>query len=238
MINRPTSRKLETGGLRKVGLVEAWMYLVIFILGFGVFVNVQAHVRERPAREKRQRREAAMEQVANTTSALACIMCGAVPNLRDHGCVARWDIAEISLPRSQYRANGFAAWGWAAQVFVGNASRAEARCKHRHQDRLAAERCAMQMLRRQQVSERTSTIEGLPRSAWFAMVAEHGYRCFYCRERFTFDKLEREHKTPIARGGANRSSNIVPSCKPCNRRKGTQTAEEFRAVLDAESGSV
>ncbi|MGI6609422.1 MAG: HNH endonuclease [Limnochordia bacterium] len=36
-----------------------------------------------------------------------------------------------------------------------------------------------------------------------------------------------EHLTPVARGGSNRVSNLGLACEPCNREKGTMTAEDF-----------
>lgn len=40
--------------------------------------------------------------------------------------------------------------------------------------------------------------------------------------------LHIEHITPRARGGSDRVSNLTLACEPCNTRKGTQTAAEFR----------
>jgi hypothetical protein len=36
-----------------------------------------------------------------------------------------------------------------------------------------------------------------------------------------------EHVVPKSRGGSNRVSNLAIACKPCNKKKGTLTAEEF-----------
>lgn len=53
-----------------------------------------------------------------------------------------------------------------------------------------------------------------------------GKRCFYCSEE---KPLQKEHKTPRARGGKEDSDNIVGACSDCNLQKGTLTAEEFLA---------
>ncbi len=50
-------------------------------------------------------------------------------------------------------------------------------------------------------------------------------RCVYCGK--TGVPLEIEHIVPRARGGSNRVSNLTLACEPCNKQKGTQTAEEF-----------
>ena len=37
-----------------------------------------------------------------------------------------------------------------------------------------------------------------------------------------------DHKTPVARAGSNRISNLQLICGPCNTRKGALTDSEFR----------
>jgi len=50
-------------------------------------------------------------------------------------------------------------------------------------------------------------------------------RCHYCGEENRV--LIKEHKIPLARGGANNAANIVPACVLCNLRKRILTDEEF-----------
>ena len=50
-------------------------------------------------------------------------------------------------------------------------------------------------------------------------------KCCYCGK--TDIPLEIEHITPKSRGGSNRVSNLCLACRPCNQRKGNQTATEF-----------
>jgi len=61
---------------------------------------------------------------------------------------------------------------------------------------------------------------------WRDLVAQWESRCAYCGIRAP---LEADHRTPLARGGANSIANILPACGPCNRKKGNRTEEEFRA---------
>jgi len=49
--------------------------------------------------------------------------------------------------------------------------------------------------------------------------------CAYCHA--TDVPLEVEHIIPRCRGGSNRASNLTLACRPCNQRKGNQTAAEF-----------
>jgi 5-methylcytosine-specific restriction endonuclease McrA len=53
------------------------------------------------------------------------------------------------------------------------------------------------------------------------------FTCFYCNESFPLNEHEIEHKIPLSRGGTNLISNLVDSCKKCNRIKGDRTAQEF-----------
>ena len=49
--------------------------------------------------------------------------------------------------------------------------------------------------------------------------------CAYCNK--TDVPMEVEHINPRSRGGSNRISNLTLSCRPCNVKKGNQTASEF-----------
>jgi 5-methylcytosine-specific restriction endonuclease McrA len=55
---------------------------------------------------------------------------------------------------------------------------------------------------------------------WQAIVVHYGGLCAHCEER---PWTEQDHVVPIARGGQHRADNVVPTCGPCNQRKGTQT---------------
>lgn len=48
-------------------------------------------------------------------------------------------------------------------------------------------------------------------------------QCFYCDSPAT----EVEHVVPVSKGGTHELSNLVPACRPCNRRKGTKSFDEF-----------
>ncbi|TMD58198.1 MAG: hypothetical protein E6I87_13240 [Chloroflexi bacterium] len=68
--------------------------------------------------------------------------------------------------------------------------------------------------------------------AWIALVASYGNRCAYCGAA---GPLHADHRIPLARGGTNTISNIIPACPRCNNRKHVLTEEEFRARLAAEA---
>ena len=61
--------------------------------------------------------------------------------------------------------------------------------------------------------------------------------CYYCgvdtKGRFAMD-----HMIPLSRGGSNYPSNLVVACRPCNLRKHAMMADEFTALLKAESSAV
>ena len=61
-----------------------------------------------------------------------------------------------------------------------------------------------------------------------AMLQMQNECCAYCRKPFGEEGYELEHMTPIARGGSHGFDNVVLACPPCNLRKHTKSAEEFK----------
>ena len=57
------------------------------------------------------------------------------------------------------------------------------------------------------------------------LLEKWGRQCAYCGARNV--PLEIEHLVPKSRGGSNRVSNLTLSCRKCNQKKGSKTAEEF-----------
>ncbi len=60
--------------------------------------------------------------------------------------------------------------------------------------------------------------------------AEQEGLCFYCKTPLDNTYTE-DHKTPLSRSGSNGRENVCLTCRSCNFRKHTKTAEEFFAVL-------
>ncbi len=52
----------------------------------------------------------------------------------------------------------------------------------------------------------------------------HGNRCVYC---LCEGSMTLEHQIPLARGGSNWPSNLVPACGKCNYTKNDKTPSEF-----------
>lgn len=52
-----------------------------------------------------------------------------------------------------------------------------------------------------------------------------GYACAYCGAKNV--PFEIEHVVPRSKGGSNRISNLVTSCRPCNEAKGNMSVDEF-----------
>ena len=50
--------------------------------------------------------------------------------------------------------------------------------------------------------------------------------CAYCGGHFETHKLSRDHIVPVSRGGLNKWTNVVTSCKKCNTKKNDQTLNE------------
>jgi len=55
--------------------------------------------------------------------------------------------------------------------------------------------------------------------------------CQYCGIKFERKDLNIDHVVPRQRGGRTTWTNVVCSCVPCNRRKGSRTPEEARMHL-------
>ena len=60
------------------------------------------------------------------------------------------------------------------------------------------------------------------------------FRCQYCGDRFRGDDLTFDHVLPRSRGGETNWTNIVTSCRPCNRFKGDRTPDEADMPLLAQ----
>ncbi len=54
-----------------------------------------------------------------------------------------------------------------------------------------------------------------------------GFRCQYCGESHSPDKLTLDHVVPISRGGKDCWNNVVTACKRCNHRKGNHLLGEI-----------
>ncbi len=54
----------------------------------------------------------------------------------------------------------------------------------------------------------------------------YGHRCCYCSRQLTQKDLNLDHILPRSRGGVSDWSNVVPSCIPCNKRKGSRLPKE------------
>lgn len=68
---------------------------------------------------------------------------------------------------------------------------------------------------------RNAPIRDLTRAEWEEIKAEHNYCCAYCGKHM--HNLTMDHVIPLSKGGSHTKSNIVPSCKSCNSRKGNRT---------------
>lgn len=57
---------------------------------------------------------------------------------------------------------------------------------------------------------------------WKTAIKEHWHcQCAYCGETYEVSQLTLDHVKPKAHGGADLTSNLVPSCRSCNQAKGS-----------------
>jgi 5-methylcytosine-specific restriction endonuclease McrA len=65
------------------------------------------------------------------------------------------------------------------------------------------------------------------RFQWKARVDYFGWRCRYCRTRLTIKTLTKDHVIPLAKGGSEWASNLVPACWSCNQHKHVKSFKSF-----------
>lgn len=54
-----------------------------------------------------------------------------------------------------------------------------------------------------------------------------GWRCQYCRQKFTYDQLTLDHVVPRSRGGLTDWTNVVSCCRRCNGEKGDKSCDQW-----------
>lgn len=70
---------------------------------------------------------------------------------------------------------------------------------------------AVHKRRSQSKGENTLTVK-----QWEQIQADYHHKCVYCGSG---GKMTMEHVTPLSKGGAHTSDNVVPACLGCNRKK-------------------
>ncbi len=175
--------------------------------------------------------------------AMYCLIC-AQPNRRVHSCHIHAKARVQSHYKKRYGRMGMLSKArWCGVVYdrFGDLWH----CDHGHDQRTAARGCAQSRVRHLQTHPeaippihagrpKTTTkparlpITDLPGREWSKLKQRYNQCCAYCGASGV--PLEREHVIPLSRGGANTANNIVPSCGPCNRSKGTLTGDEFVAM--------
>ncbi|HEY5867088.1 MAG TPA: HNH endonuclease [Candidatus Tectomicrobia bacterium] len=63
-------------------------------------------------------------------------------------------------------------------------------------------------------------INDFTKADWLIMLEAFDYLCAYCGKGS--NRLEQDHVIPLMKGGSHTASNIVPSCRSCNAKKGTK----------------
>ncbi len=186
----------------------------------------------------------------------ACAVCGTRPNWSRHQCGVSWQIKVVRKKKwtPYVSARGrriFRPYEEFIDILWDSSGRYRV-CTRKHRRRKDAERHAKQAhpvapeRQRHRGADRRSAAyaptrsnarepgarAGLSDAVWRLIREMYDGRCYYCGK--AGKKLHKEHRVPLARGGSNDISNIVPSCEPCNRRKGILTDDEFFKLLEDE----
>ncbi len=79
--------------------------------------------------------------------------------------------------------------------------------------------------------ERLAPVRSNPPLTNSALFYRDNCQCLYCGNYFSFDQLSRDHVHPSSRGGEDKWTNVVASCKRCNQRKGDSLLDEIDMEL-------
>lgn len=101
------------------------------------------------------------------------------------------------------------------------------RAKEREYDRAhKAERSIRQRRRLERIAN--APVNDFTKRQWELLKESYGNRCAYCG--IDSKRLQTDHVIPLAHGGWHTARNIVPSCGPCNQRKGTGPALPYHII--------
>jgi 5-methylcytosine-specific restriction endonuclease McrA len=184
---------------------------------------------ERRSARKRLRIRAEEQKRAHGSE---CKLCAARDDF-SHDCV-------VTPGARQTRRGRPRNWRYAGVIEDGR--RSVWRCAHKHRWESDAKACAARSIHSLQYGDpswakkllpglrslaeyreahglaRQRPVRGWSRSVSWTLISMFDSRCFYCGT--PDDSLVREHVIPLARGGRDDYTNIVPSCRACNWRKG------------------
>ena len=182
-----------------------------------------------------------------------CPICDSRWNTRRHNCSLRTQIRAVSKKKwtpyfsrrghrifRHYSVYYDTVWDLAGRYCI---------CPKSHQRHKDASHCASTTIRSLQLKRPTAfltdvvppklhrnrtpvvrtPIVGMNNDVWRFIREMYGNRCYYCDK--SGGRLQKEHRIPLARGGDNDISNIVPACESCNRRKSILTDDEFFKLL-------
>lgn len=185
-----------------------------------------------------------------------CPICDSRWNTRWHKCSLRTQIRAVGKKRwtPYFSPRGYrifrhysvyydTVWDQAGRYNI---------CPKSHRRRKDAEHCASATVRNLQLKRPTAfltdvvpprlprnrtpvnrtPIIGMNTDVWRFIREMYDNRCYYCGKGG--GRLQMEHRIPLARGGDNDISNIVPACESCNRRKRIMTDDEFFKLLADE----
>ena len=69
-----------------------------------------------------------------------------------------------------------------------------------------------------------STSVRITKEEWDRIKELFGHRCAYCGKK---KHLTMDHRTPLSKGGAHSTDNIIPACLSCNMRKNAHDKVQY-----------
>jgi 5-methylcytosine-specific restriction endonuclease McrA len=77
-------------------------------------------------------------------------------------------------------------------------------------------------LRKRRARKRGAPRNDLTPQQWQEIQAACDYQCVYCQQVFPPWRLEQDHVQPLSKGGSHTVQNVLPACRPCNKKKGNR----------------
>lgn len=76
-----------------------------------------------------------------------------------------------------------------------------------------------------------AAVNDLTAAQWATLKDLYDFCCFYCKRKFSGEKLTQDHMTPLSRGGGHTITNVAPACFSCNSSKKEMTSQEYFQYL-------
>lgn len=107
------------------------------------------------------------------------------------------------------------------------ANKDHVRAYNRTPERREAHRLNARYQKAKRKAAKEATVDPITREEWREIKASYLGLCVYCHK--SLQRATMDHVVPLNRGGDHSGSNVVPSCRRCNRAKSDKPLVVFLA---------